>query len=101
MITKADCECMVRTADALHYLFFGILRHHPHDEVYKELIPHFMAVKHGLNELAGGDEVLDADAAVIFKKLSDAMATKKAAKPKAKASKPKSKGKGKKKLVCA
>ena len=101
MITKADCECRVRTADALHYLFFGILRHHPHDEVYKQLIPHFMAVKQGLNELAGGSEVLDADAAVIFKKLTEAMAQKKLSKPKPKAKASKPKSKGKKKLVCA
>jgi hypothetical protein len=101
MITKADCECMVRTANALHYLFFCILRHHSHDAVYKELIPHFMAVKQGLNELAGGDEVLDSEAPAIFKKLMDAMAAKEPVKSKAKAKASKPKSKGKKKLVRA
>lgn len=72
-LSVSDVKVMVNMADALHWLFFGILAKHPHDETYKYLFPFFKRVQDGLTALAKGNDPLDADVNDLFKRIKSAL----------------------------
>lgn len=103
-LSVSDVKVMVDMADALHWLFFGILAKHPHDETYKYLFPFFKRVQDGLTALAKGNDPLDADVDDLFKRIKSVLDEAKSseqfmlpappkAKPKAKSPAKKSSGK--------
>lgn len=95
MITKSDVELMVSMADSLHWLYFGILAKHPHDETYAYLFPYLQKIQRGLETLAGGEQLLDGNVAAIFARIKELAAKKPVAKAKSSRAKPKSVSKAK------
>ena len=90
-LSRDDVRVMVDMADALHWLFFGILAQHPHDATYKYLFPFFKQVQDGLTQLAQGNDPLDANVDDLFARIKAALAESKSAEPVVKAAKRKAK----------